>query len=727
MSNVQKEILHFEVDSHHLIELGERLVAKPSIALAELVKNSYDADATFVEIKFMNVSKVGGTITVEDDGEGMNLHDIKTKWIRIGTDYKEKNPISTKYERTRTGRKGIGRFACRLISEKLILTSVCKKDGKLEAVSAVFDWDKLKPGKLVEEFEIEVSHEEVPSSTATGTRLELKGTRSPWSQEDLGNFKKEIFGLVNPFPWHSKEIFFESSERQDPGFRIEVEAPEYPYVEGLLSEEILGSSWGRLEGKIDEDGNPTYNLVTTSTGEQFEFRPPKKYTELGHASFIIYMFSYKESPDIPGLTLSTLRRLGRQFGGVKVFLDGFRVFRYGEPGDDWLKLEFDRSQRHTRTPEELVEEVGKLKRPMLSLPGNNQLFGAVFLSRKLNPKISPTVTRDRLLENVAFEELGAFARLGIDWITIRYAAYRAKEKRIEEKARPKTDVVSVLDKIEEVIDEHEEDIDTGTSDLLLKYVNLTRDELIKQREERISEISMLRVLASTGTMISVFDHEMSVIIRRLEEMASDFQKFLGFLPSDQKDSFRKLLAKLRAWGFSVKRLAGMIGLMLGKKARAKKKALSIHNAVDSIFAPFKRYMTDNKIRPLNEVPVTLRTPPMYESELQSILVNLMTNSIKAFGEKEEKQICVRGEDNGSSVRILFLDSGTGLTPERWEEVFEPFVSYSMPSLDFGVGTGLGLSIVRDIVESYGGTVTFTLPPNGWNTCVRIDLPKVNNP
>ena len=111
-SNSQTEILRFEVDSHLLLELGERLVAKPSIALAELVKNSYDADAPSVTISFIDVSKEGGTIVVDDTGEGMTLNDIKTKWMRIGTDEKERNPISKKYKRVRTGSKGIGRFAC---------------------------------------------------------------------------------------------------------------------------------------------------------------------------------------------------------------------------------------------------------------------------------------------------------------------------------------------------------------------------------------------------------------------------------------------------------------------------------------------------------------------------------------------------------------------------------------------------------------------------------------
>lgn len=61
--------LHFSIDGRFLSEIGERLVARPSVALAELIKNSYDADATKITVRFEHVTKPGGTITVEDDGK----------------------------------------------------------------------------------------------------------------------------------------------------------------------------------------------------------------------------------------------------------------------------------------------------------------------------------------------------------------------------------------------------------------------------------------------------------------------------------------------------------------------------------------------------------------------------------------------------------------------------------------------------------------------------------
>ena len=728
-SNSRTEILHFEVDSHLLLELGERLVAKPSIALAELVKNSYDADAPSVTITFIDVSKEGGTIVVDDTGEGMTLNDIKIKWMRIGTDEKERNPISKKYKRVRTGSKGIGRFACRLISKKLILNSIAiinKKEEK-ERVQVVFEWDDIKSGSNVDDFSVEVTVEKVPVTETTGTKLELMDTRNPWTQDALRSLKKEILGLVNPFPWEAEEYLIKGSEKDDPGINIDIISHEYPEIEGLLSDSILKTSWAKIEGKVSKTGITTYTLTITSTGQEINFTLPSKMKILGPTTFSIYMFSYlKLFGGFEEITLQDIRRLGREYGGVKVFLDGFRVFQYGEPGNDWLRLEFDRSRRITATPSLFIKETEELTRPMLSLPGNNQLFGAVFLSRQSNPKISVTVTRDRLLENKAFEELRNFVRTGIDWMTIKYAAFQAKEKKVkekEEKKKDKVDVVTILNNIEEIVDDHRDDLGEETANTLGQYIQLAKEDVLKQQEESITQIQMLRVLASTGTMITVFNHELGVMNLRLLEITSDLQKFLTHLPTEHKNNYRIILADIKAWGYSVEKLAGMIGLMLGREAREKKRTFSLNRAVERMFEPFKSYFKDNNIKPDKDIPSNIRTPLMYESELYSILVNLMTNSIKALGEVEERKIFVKSEEIKNTIIIDFLDSGCGLSPDKWEEVFEPFVSYSVPNLDFGLGTGLGLTMVRSIVEFYGGIIKFVTPPENWSTCVRIELPK----
>ena len=158
----EKGSLFFDIDSRLLFELGENLVTNRAIALSELVKNSYDADAAIVEIRFENVKKTGGTILVKDNGLGMTSDVFQKTWMRIATIDKEENPISKKYKRKKAGEKGIGRFACRRLSKKLILTSISEtKEGGKEELVATFDWSTFVPGSDVDKVAVKYSKKTV--------------------------------------------------------------------------------------------------------------------------------------------------------------------------------------------------------------------------------------------------------------------------------------------------------------------------------------------------------------------------------------------------------------------------------------------------------------------------------------------------------------------------------------------------------------------------------------
>ena len=84
-----------------------------------------------------------------------------------------------------------------------------------------------------------------------------------------------------------------------------------------------------------------------------------------------------------------------------------------------------------------------------------------------------------------------------------------------------------------------------------------------------------------------------------------------------------------------------------------------------------------------------------------------------------------GEIEDDVIFIRCLDTGKGLKKELWNGVFDPFITYNEPDLNFGAGTGLGLKIVKDIVTGYGGDVKFVEPPDEWNTCIEMRLPLVD--
>ena len=103
---MSRQLERFSVDAKLLRELGERLVGRPHLALTELVKNSFDADARTVEITFQS-----GRIVVDDDGHGMSHDDFSRRWMRIGTAEKQLNRQSPELCRSVTGSKGVGRLS----------------------------------------------------------------------------------------------------------------------------------------------------------------------------------------------------------------------------------------------------------------------------------------------------------------------------------------------------------------------------------------------------------------------------------------------------------------------------------------------------------------------------------------------------------------------------------------------------------------------------------------
>ena len=145
---------NFSVDSALLQELGERLVTTPHVALAELVKNSYDADATEVRVTIRENEKGGPEIEIRDNGCGMTLEQIKSFWMRIGNTHKEREQTSELFGRPLTGNKGIGRFCVRRLGTSVKLESTAKSGRKLEFNTLEIDWINSSPATTYPRFRL---------------------------------------------------------------------------------------------------------------------------------------------------------------------------------------------------------------------------------------------------------------------------------------------------------------------------------------------------------------------------------------------------------------------------------------------------------------------------------------------------------------------------------------------------------------------------------------------
>lgn len=124
--------------------IGNELISDDSVAITELVKNSYDADATTVTLTFLNVeTPESAEIVIADDGVGMSLETVRTAWMEPATSFKKENKRTDRGRRV-LGEKGIGRFAAARLANKLeMITKQASEDYELWVA---LDWELFDRG-----------------------------------------------------------------------------------------------------------------------------------------------------------------------------------------------------------------------------------------------------------------------------------------------------------------------------------------------------------------------------------------------------------------------------------------------------------------------------------------------------------------------------------------------------------------------------------------------------
>ena len=105
-------------------------------------------------------------------------------------------------------------------------------------------------------------------------------------------------------------------------------------------------------------------------------------------------------------------------------------------------------------------------------------------------------------------------------------------------------------------------------------------------------------------------------------------------------------------------------------------------------------------------------------EISQVLLNLLSNARDAVLETEKKWVKIHCRSRENQIEIAVIDSGSGVSKENQEKIFQPFFTTKA----LGRGTGLGLSISFGIIESHGGKLT--LDSNAANTTFVITLPKL---
>ncbi len=201
---------HFEVHPSVVYQLGESLISDAVQALIELVKNCYDADATYakvvidtqgvVEVDGAKYPSEGGRIIVEDDGHGMGLTDIEVGWLTISNRKKRELKQAKKTTlggRTPLGDKGLGRLGVQRLGENLEIFTKAKGDS---GYHFGFSWLDFETAPKLENIDIHLA--EVKYPRPQGTKVVVSGLKEPqiWQgQAELKRLEKTLSGMISPY------------------------------------------------------------------------------------------------------------------------------------------------------------------------------------------------------------------------------------------------------------------------------------------------------------------------------------------------------------------------------------------------------------------------------------------------------------------------------------------------------------------------------------------------
>jgi signal transduction histidine kinase len=744
-------VAKFTVDTHLFRELGELLVGRDSTALVELIKNAYDADATSLTVFGEHLATRGrGLIRLVDDGVGMTRTDFEEGFLRVASRRKEEGARrSRRFARRFTGAKGIGRLAAHKLASHVEVTSFPldeRGETSREGLNAEIDWDEIEKKKTLDELDdkaVRVSALKAKGKPKHGTTITLRRLRRAWGKQDLGHFFAEVQGfeapeaLTSPLPKSvlPEELLFKTAivrdaKRGDPGFTVE-----------LLGDFAAGDAyWPALAAscswvlEIDaKKGGVKYSVAPTRhTLEEFPKLTAEEFSEDHPAPALGPFFQARILIRHGKYALKSAQvKWARSAAGIRVYMEGFRVPPYGEVKNDWLSLDFDYTKRDSSNDDDGEKE------GLLSLPNANY-YGAVFLTAEGSPELKTLVNREGFVPNESYDALVAILRKGTDLATRVRAAATAEKRETNRRKRelakpertdPPPNPIERVGAARKMLADAQVAASRRDTEAALERAQAAIDavnEVAAEWGEVTDQAAMLRVLASVGTQMASFIHELNSLV----EMATVIDQLLTKLRNDKAlpSSLRTRLAAIQGSVSDMRRhlerQSSYLIDIVTPDARRRRSKQSLSERFDAGVRLVQHVADRRGIKITNRLPKNAKSPPMFPAELTTVFSNLLTNAIKAVG-SDGGEIIATGTVSGDDVRVQIQNTGERVKLDTSEQWFLPFKS-TTTSVDstLGQGMGLGLTITRAILEEYGARIHFAKPSAGFATCVEITFPEV---
>lgn len=716
--------VRFTVDASHVSRLGLELVSKQETAVSELIKNAYDADARTVDVVFKNSDTPGGVVEVIDSGLGMSRQQLLDGFMRLSTAEKVKQPYSTNYHRKRAGRKGIGRFAAQRLGKNLLLqTQRPEEDFALELE---IDWNRFESGQDL--YSISNKVHTIAAKPSHGTTLVISDLRDAWSEAQIRRAFRYVSELLQPFPLEKSKV--DSEKNIDPGFKVAFYKEENGDLLEIASDEatILPLAVAKISGAVDENGIATFSVTSDKktinivdapipTEPRIKSRHALSKTAYPLLAGVKITSHYFNADDLPVGARGMVRDILTNYGGIRVYRNGFRVLPYGDAYDDWLGLQRSSALRQVLPPHHNTNFIGFAE--IVDHDGRN---------------FEETASREGLVDNEAFKQLQDFAYRVLVSGVIEVA--RTKNRKIfasdpspkredrDEKPTIKEQASSIADSLRLLASSGAQGT-TTTEERTQALAQLATDveELAASSSPLIEEIPMLRVLASLGLTIGEFTHEVRHALAALSATVDSASK--GSQGSSLQDVIEHV-ALLRSY----------MRYFDDAVSSNSDRTLCVHELRDIVteFLNFIQPSLDRQgiVARSSFKDYDLFTLPTHKSEWASILLNLCTNSMKAIHRaKVRGEILIEVSISDNMLQLDFIDNGDGIPDNNRDKIFEAFYTTSThagalsPDTEHLIGSGLGLKIVRDIVEAMGGYIEVGDAPLGKSTLIRVSVPRAS--
>jgi Histidine kinase-, DNA gyrase B-, and HSP90-like ATPase len=667
----------FKAKAHLLRLLGDELIGDDRLAIFELVKNSYDADANEVNV-CLSLNASTPYISISDNGIGMDLDDLTNKWLELATNSKRLNKKpSNKYSRLPLGEKGVGRLAVHKLGR--FLTMVTKKeDGTIYSIE--LDWHSLIDDGYLDETSVEINElnkSEHFSKKRFGTFIKIHGLyNEDWSRGQVRGLNHLLISLISP-----------TDEISD--FKVNLTVPGHEsWIRDMYSsEDILNHSLWEYAFKIKPDGSYSWS---------YAFRPPEKFRSLkkdkskskdARLSLISSDENVGKIKILPGDWLDGIGEIKGKFhfyikertvlnasgafkqidkylteqSGIRVYRDGIRVFNYGEGNDDWLGL----NTKRINSPSKVL--------------GTNSIVGGIKLKIKDSADLKEKTNREGFDDNNGFKRLKIIVGSAFEHF---FMLHQRDRESVHDyvKGKRQLDKPSKEQVFEDsFISIRSELKKNNANKKIIGQLDYVHDEYNKMREITASS-------GMAGLNLSVIFHEVEREIDMLHSAIGKNESIESLEKRSTKlvsllEGFGPLLRKSSSSNFSLIELTSHFRKLVGSRYNHHKVALSLRGDIDTqLYGP--------------------------SGLILNCLMNLSDNALFWSEYRAERDGNIPGVgvfilpdyfEEGPS--IVFADTGPGFEISD-DDAVTPFIGRRAG------GMGLGLYYVNMVMSSIGGKILF---------------------